>query len=335
VRPDLPRPVVAAVDRALAVDPARRPTAKALSRALRGVRREPAKAPLRPMRLRLDRRVAERIGASAGVAVAAAWVNATLPFFPARWPILLAVLAAALTAFKPRLGLAFALAVPVFPLGNVALGLAVLYAAAAAAWLVLAWPRPRSGLLFAVGAVLAPVGALGLLPLLLFRVRGWFRRFVYGAAGVLLTAFAGVGQLQPVATEESPARVADWLWGSTAANSDLALLGLVVGGGAAMLPGCARRGELAIGAGAAGLLAGALVAAPSAPTVPFVLTAWLTAAALVFRWRRSGGDAADIHGLDTLLRTTHAFFLSRVKPAGGPRWPRALSPQRLGHAARR
>jgi eukaryotic-like serine/threonine-protein kinase len=334
VRPDLPRPLAAAVDRALAVDPARRPTASALSRTLRGARRERAERPLRPIRLRFSPRLAERIGASAGAGLAAAWVSATLPFFPSRWPLLLAVLAAALTAARPRLGLAFVLAVPVFPLGNVALGLALLYAAAAAAWLVLAWPRPRSGLLFGL-ALLAPVGALGLLPLVLFRVRGWFRRFVYGVAGVLVTGFSGAGQLQAVATEESPVRVARWLWGSTAADSDLALLGLVVGAAAAVLPGCARRGELAIGAGAAGLLAGALVAAPSASAVPFVVTAWLTAAALLFRWRRSGGQPADLHALGTLLRTTHAFFLSRVKPAGGPRWPQALSPQRLGHAARR
>jgi hypothetical protein len=152
---------------------------------------------------------------------------------------------------------------------------------------------------------------------------------------VLLTGFSGLGQLHAGAAEESPVRVAEWLWGSVAGDSDLALLGLVVGGGAALLPGCARRGELAIGAGVAGLLAGALVAAPSASAVPFVLTASLTAAALLFRWRRSGGEPADIYALGTLLRTTRAFFLSRVKPAGGPRWPQALSPQRLGHAARR
>ena len=40
------------------------------------------------------------------------------PFYPARWPLLLAAVAAGLMAVQARLGLAFTLAVPVFPLGQ-------------------------------------------------------------------------------------------------------------------------------------------------------------------------------------------------------------------------
>ena len=60
----------------------------------------------RPRRPRPRRRAARRLD------------RRTLPFFPAHWPLGLASLAARLTASAPRLGLAFALAVPVLPLGN-------------------------------------------------------------------------------------------------------------------------------------------------------------------------------------------------------------------------
>ena len=183
VRPDLSRRLVAAVDRALAVNPEKRPTAAALARALRGTRREIVERPLRPAHLRLDRRLPARVGAPVLAGLAVAWVAASLPFYPPRWPLLLGALAAGLMALRPRIGLAFALAVPIFPLGNVALGLAVVYAVAATAWLGLAWPRPRSGLVFALGAVLAPLAAIGLLPLALQRVDGWFRRAAYALRG--------------------------------------------------------------------------------------------------------------------------------------------------------
>ena len=335
VRPDLPRPLVGAVDRALAVDPARRPTAAALARTLREAHRERAKRPATPIRIRLSPRLLARAGAPALAALAVAWVALALPFYPPRWPLLLAVLAAGLAALRPRIGLAFALAVPVFPLGNIALGLAVLYGAGAAAWLVLAWPRPRSGLLFAVGALLVPVGALGLLPLALQRVDGWFRRAAYALAGVLVTGVGGAHELQGVATEESPLTVIDWLVASVSRQPELGLLGLVLATAAAVLPACLRRGELAIAAFGAGLLAGTLLAAPNASALPFVATAWITSAALVAQWRRRGGAATRIHSLDAVWRATSAFFLSRLKAAGGPRWPQGLGSRRLGHATRR
>jgi hypothetical protein len=345
VRPDLPRPLVAAVDHALAVDPARRPTAAALALALRDAYRRRSEQRARPAQLRLGRAGLERAGAAALAALAVAWVSTTLPFYPPRWPLLLAAMAAGVTALRPRIGLALALAVPVFPLGNVALGLALVYAVAAIAWLVVAWPRPRSGLLLAVGPVLGAVGAIGLLPLLLQDVRGWFRRAAYACAGVLLAVVSGTVAVEPVATEESPFAVAAWLWSSVSTQAEPGLLALVLGAVAALVPLSLRKGELAIGALGAGLLAGTLVAAPNASALGLIATAWLTTAALLLRWRRGGGEPSRIADFGTISRTTRAFLVDSLKPVGGPRrprsraqrarWPQALAGRRLGHATRR
>jgi hypothetical protein len=335
VRPDLSGRLVAAVDRALRVDPTRRPTAAALARALRGSRRERVERPVRRVRLRLDHGLPVRVGAPLLAGLAATWVATSLPFYPTGWPLLLGALAAGLTALRPRIGLAFALAVPVLPLGNAAFGLVIVYAVAAAAWLGLAWHRPRSGLFLALGAVLAPLGVIGLLPLALQRVDGWFRRAAYAFAAVLVTGFGAAAQLNGVAAEESPIAVGRWLWESLAARPELPLVGLVLGAGAAVLPLAGRLGEPAIVALGAGLLAGTLLAAPNGSGLSFVATAWITCAVLVLQWRRQGGDPGQMHTFGTITRATRAFFLNRVKPAGGPRWPRARSPQRLGHATRR
>jgi Protein kinase domain len=347
VRADLPRPVVAAVDHALAVEPARRPTAAALARTLREAYRERAEPSTRPLRLRVSLRSVERVGAAALAALACAWVSQALPFYPARWPVLLATLAAAATLVRPRIGLAFVLAVPVFPLGNVALGLALVYAAAALAWLVLAWPRPRSGLLFVLGPLLAAVGLIGLLPLALQGVRGWFRRGVYAAVGVLFAAVTGVvaAARSPVASEESPLEVGTWLWESTASPAAPWPLALVLGATAALLPLCLRRGELAIAGLGAGFLAGALLAAPDASALSLIAAAGVTTAALLAQWRRRGGAAARIPEFGPISRTTRALFTDRLKPVGGPRrprgrgaakrWPQGLAGRRLGHATRR
>ena len=117
-RPDLPRTLTSAVDEALAPDPARRPSAARLAHALREALQERAR----------QRRVPKRRLAGARVvsykdpvlaALVVGWSAATLPFYPGGWWIGLALLAAGLAAFRPRIGLAFALAVPILPLGNV------------------------------------------------------------------------------------------------------------------------------------------------------------------------------------------------------------------------
>ena len=160
-RPDLPDRLISAVDAALSVDPAGRPKAAALARELRDAwwERSPRKARSRPKaRLRHDpRRILSRSGPPALAALAAGWTASSLPFYPASWPVLLAAAAGALTALRARAGLAFALAVPVFPLGNLSFGLAVLYAA------------------FAVGVAGADVGGRAPRAPLLHRPRCWGR----------------------------------------------------------------------------------------------------------------------------------------------------------------
>src|SRR5205085_10973950 len=122
--------------RALAHDPSRRPRAIELADSLRGA--------AAPRRHRRGRALGVSVPVDAGRAVAAAlaaafagWTAAALPFYPRGWAVGLALVAAAAAAWRPRLGLAVALAVPVLPLGNISLGLAILYAALAAGWLVL------------------------------------------------------------------------------------------------------------------------------------------------------------------------------------------------------
>jgi hypothetical protein len=184
-----------------------------------------------------------------------------------------------------------------------------------------------------------------LLPLVLQGVRGWFRRGMYAAAAVLLAGFGGTRALEAVATEESPLTVSTWLWRSATAQGEPGLLALVLAAGAALLPLCLRRGELAIAALGAGLLVGALAAAPGVSALGLVAGAWITTAALLAQWRRNGGEPTRIHSLGAISRTTLALFVDRVKPVGGPRrprargqggrWPQALGSRRLGHATRR
>jgi hypothetical protein len=147
VRPDLPATVTDAVDRALALDPRRRPSAAQLADALRSLR--PRRAPnTANRRLSLAPRLvrASAAGAYAGAA------TTLLPFWPSPFPHVLAAAAAALAFFRPRLGLALALATAVFPLGNLSLGLAIAYGIAAAGWLALS---SRRAVLASTAVVLA------------------------------------------------------------------------------------------------------------------------------------------------------------------------------------
>ena len=151
----------------LDLDPRRRPSAKQLPRALREAFAETQRRPRPAASLTSLRGRAVHAGLTAVFAGVAAFV---LPFFPNGWPFVLAALAGALALRSPRFGFALALAVPVLPLGNIALGLAGVYAVVAAAWFALFWSRPTDGFLFLAGPALAPVGAIGLLPLVLQRV---------------------------------------------------------------------------------------------------------------------------------------------------------------------
>ena len=290
-RPDLPRSLTAAVDEALALDPARRPSAARLAHALRDALEERA----RERQVRKERFLAVRwtsYGAPALAALVVGWSTATLPFYPGGWWIGLALLAAGLAALRPRIGLAFALAVPILPLGNVSLGLALLWTGLAAVWFALTAREPRSGLLFAAGPLLAPIGALGLVPLLAARaVRSPPRRFAHGIAAVLVAAvtagirgadlpFAGAHAHVALAGRDSALGVAGALAGVVTAHAGLGLAALVLGAAAAELPKLRSLGPWGIAGAGAVLLLPALVA-PAAGTIPIVAAAWLTCAALV------------------------------------------------------
>src|SRR4051794_191208 len=153
-RPDLPDRLLAAVDRALVLDPKKRPSAAKLARML-GRTRSDDRGAARQIPV-IPRQLLPALAAG----IYAAGAAALLPFYPARGALPLGVAAAALTLGAPRLGLAFALGVPIFPLGNVALGLALLYTAlATAAWLALVLTKgpARRAIAAAAGVVLLVV----------------------------------------------------------------------------------------------------------------------------------------------------------------------------------
>ena len=129
-----------------------------------------------------------------------------LPFFPGGWPFLLGAIAALLALVNPRVGLAAALAVPVLPLGNVSLGLALAYVPLAVAWLLLFARDARSGLLFVAGPLLALVHLLPLVPVVALQARGPVRQAALALASVLAavgTAIAA-GSRMPLTGEDAP-----------------------------------------------------------------------------------------------------------------------------------
>jgi hypothetical protein len=291
-RPDLPRLLTTAVDRALALDPARRPSAARLAQALHVAFEERERRAAAP-RIAL-RRPPESLLPAGAAALATGLGAAALPFYPHGWPLGLAALALGATLLRERVGLAIALAAPVFPLGNLSLGLALLYGAVALAWLVLSWREPRSGLAFVLGALLAPVLALGLLPLALGRiVRSPVRRLAQMLAAVLVAAVAaglrggdlplGMGAAPDtlgLAAARDPLAVAGVLWRFLEARPALPLAALALGLAAAALPYASGRGRWGIAALGAWLVAAPLLTAPHAAAVPLVVAGWLTCAVL-------------------------------------------------------
>jgi hypothetical protein len=301
-RPDLPRRVLAAIDRALAVDPARRPRAAELAAELREAaaagHERPARRPLRlprPQALTLPAApvALETRALSAGVAGLATVVGgAVLPFWTPGLLALLAIAAAAATWWAPRLGLALALFAPVFPLGNEAKGAALLYLAFAAALLALGWRDPRAGLAFAAGPLLAPVGGLMLVPLAVQPARGWVRRSVHAAlalpaaalvaclhGGAIPLAGAQVPDLGLAATDD-PGAVLGALRSVVSASPALATTSVALALVAALLPRARSRGRAAIAVLCAGEVALVLGTAPSLPVTPVVLGAWALCGAL-------------------------------------------------------
>jgi eukaryotic-like serine/threonine-protein kinase len=203
LRPDLPRKLCRAVDRMLATNPGKRPTARQALHLLRSVeedRSERRRAVSSPARLRAQ-------GPHAVLAAAFAAGSALLlPFFPGGWPFLLGAIAAVLALLNPRVGLAAALAVPVLPLGNVSMGLAVAYVPLALAWFILFARDARSGLLFVAGPVLALVHLLPLIVVVAFQARGAVRRVAVAVAGVLAAVGTAIvtGSELPLTGEAPP-----------------------------------------------------------------------------------------------------------------------------------
>jgi serine/threonine-protein kinase len=297
LRPDLPKGLIHLVDRALSLSPARRPSAAELARSLRGAatprRKKSRSGSLAPPEQ------ARRAGAAVLSGAFAGWAAAELPFYPGSWAYAFALAAAAVTALRPRLGLAIALAVPVLPLGNVSLGLAVLYVALAAAWVALSWREPRGALLFALGPALAPLAALGLVPLAASGLRSGPRRAAQAAVAVLAAGLVAAirGAALPftrarpplglgVAGSTDPLDVAGTLMRAAGGHPALLIEAAAFALVALVLPYAQARGRWgAAGLGAA-MLAATVLAVPSAQALPLVIAAWVTAAALVVRAER-------------------------------------------------
>jgi Protein kinase domain len=293
LRPDLPKRLLRVVDSSLAKNPARRPTARDLAEALRGVASTSVPRPAFSL--------PPRIGAGQALtavlaALLAGWTSAALPFYPHGWPFGLALTAAAATLFHERAGIALALAVPVLPLGNISLGLALLYAALAVGWLLVTWREPRATLLFVVGPLLAPVAALGLLPVATARVRAAPLRALAVAIGVLTAALAAgirhvalplVGGPAPLGVGVTGARdpfdVAGSLARAAGAHPALLLETCALALVALALPIARARGRWAAAGLGAGMIVLTVAAVPSAAALPLLLCSWAIAAFTALR----------------------------------------------------
>ncbi|MCY7302744.1 MAG: serine/threonine protein kinase [Thermoleophilia bacterium] len=310
VRSDLPPAVVDAVSSALAVEPTKRPSAERLARDLRSAVTSPRRDRTSPARARRAA-AAPRVRAAplpleqrlvpAGLAAVAVVVGATLlPFWTPGLTVLLTVAAVLATLRSPRLGLAVALFVPVFPLGNVALAAAVAYATLAALWLAVWWRDARAGLLFMAGPVLAMIGAIALLPLAVQPARGGARRALQALAGVFAAvAVAGLrGGALPLTGDpisnlgidgsRSLLAVVGPVVALLQANPWFAALAAVLAASAALLPDARKRGFRGIailGVCQIGLI---LFLAPTLPALQIVLGTFALCAILAARSFHAG-----------------------------------------------
>jgi hypothetical protein len=293
-RRGIPPRLSSAIDRALARDPAARPRASELASDLRGSLRQGSAHATREQRkaVELDadaspaRKHARRI-APVALAVLGAAAGATiLPFWPPGLVVAIAVLAGTAAWFDPRLGLAVALAAPVFPFGNVAESAALLYGGFAIAWLLLMWRDARFGLLFLFGPLLAGIGLLGLVPLAVQPARGAVRRAAQGSVAVLATALAaGIGSNDlpvtgapargvSVAPLDPVTKVVGSLSGTLTVHP--ALLGAVVlsGAAAALLPWAHRTSRVGVGIVGFVVVSGCVLAGASALATAALVLVW-------------------------------------------------------------
>jgi hypothetical protein len=206
------------------------------------------------------------------------------------------LLAAGAVLVHQRLGLAVALAVPILPLGNFAAGAAALYAVVALVLLLLSWREPRTGLLFALGPALAPIAALGLLPLAGLVVRSPVRRAAQVAAAVLAAGLvAGIrgsplpfdGEAAPaglgLAASGDPFTVASALWAALVSRPALWVEAIVLATVAVLLPAARARGPWALAGLGAAFLASALLVVPGVAAAPIAVAVWATCVAVAVR----------------------------------------------------
>jgi hypothetical protein len=309
----LPRRLVAAVNAALSPDPAARPRASDLAAALRGSLRQGPARPKRPTNapeaeaVVAPARLHARRIVPVGLAVVGAVLGATImPFWPPAFVLVIAAGAGAATLLDPRLGLAVVLATPVFPLGNLAQGAALLYGALAVAWLVLAWRDARWGLLFVTGPLLAGAGLLALVPLVVHPARGAGRRAVYGAAAVLASALgAGLaGERLPASDTgvealdigplDSPWSIAVALADVLEAHSPVLLAAVIVATASAVLPWARRRSKHGVALLGLAMTAASVTAGVGIAATLVVAAVWAVAAVTVggIRPARVAGPAA-------------------------------------------
>ena len=302
-RRDLPRRLLAAVDGALARDPERRPRASALAADLRAAVRKA------PHQETLEARKGEATGASPArrlaqltlpvvLAGAAAALGATLlPFWPPLLVAAIVVSAGAGAWLDPRIGLAVALAAPVFPLGNQAQSAAILYGALALGWLLLCWRDARSGLLFVSGILLAPLGLLSLVPLVVQPARGLVRRGAQAALAVLAAALVtgvsrddlrngGTSATLGIAPHDSVGEVVATVWDALAPHPVVLAGAAVAATSAAILPWARRRSRYGVAAVGTGLVWCAVATGTGVAAAVAVALAWALAAIVAAGTRR-------------------------------------------------
>ena len=295
LRPDLPKPLLAAVGAALHLDPGRRPAAGALAQTLRLVAAKRRDRSPRGRVLAPPATLA-KIGPALLAAAFAWWTSWAIPFYPTGWPVALGVLAGVAALLRPRIGLVVALAVPVLPFGNFAAGAALLYAGLASALLLLSWREPESGLLLALGPLLAPLWGLGFIPLLVQGVRSIARRAAQAAAAVLAAGLvAGIrgvplpfdGSAAPhrlgLAESDSALATASTLGHALLSRPALPVEALVFGVAAALMPYARARGPWGVAMLGAALLTATLLPVPTVAAIPLVLSVWGTCAVLALR----------------------------------------------------
>ena len=158
------------------------------------------------------------------------------------------------------------------------------------------WREPRATLLFVVGPLLAPIAALGLLPLAAARTRSAPLRALAVAIGVLTAALAAgirhvalplVGGPAPlgigVAGARDPFDVAGSLARAAGAHPALLLETCALALVALALPHARARGRWAAAGLGAGMIVLTVAAVPSAAALPLLLAAWAIAAVTALR----------------------------------------------------